>query len=110
MAAGDPPVLSFRVPVFNRGRNTTVRRGRKWHRVAEARLELGDGSLSAPIKLQTELKQFPTLTDADLRFEHDPDCRTVGGLLLVLQRLYPGFCAEEEVTLCHFRFGEARDD
>ena len=25
----NPPVLSFSTPVFNRGRNTTVRRGRK---------------------------------------------------------------------------------
>ena len=100
----DPPVLSFSAPVFNRGRNTTVRRGRKWHAVTEARLQLGDGSLSQPVKLHTELKQFSAMTDADLRFEHDPDCRTVGGLLSVLQRLYPGFSAEEEITLCHFDF------
>ena len=97
-----PSVLSFSAPVFNRGRNMTVRRGRKWHAVAEVRLQLGNGSLSPPMKLHTELKQFSTLTEADLRFEHDPTCRTVGGLLLVLQRLYPGFSAEEEVTLCHF--------
>lgn len=100
----DPPVLSFNLPRFNRGRNTTVRRGCKWHAVAEARLLLGDGSLSPPVKLQAELKKLTTLTDADLRFEHDPACRTVGGLLLVLRRLYPGFSAEEEVTLCHFDF------
>jgi hypothetical protein len=35
----DPPVFSFRVPVFNRGRNTTVRRGDKWHAVMQARLQ-----------------------------------------------------------------------
>ena len=97
-------MLSFSTPVFNRGRNTTVRRGRKWHAVAEARLQLGDGSLSPPVKLQTEVKEFLALADADLRFEHDPACRTVGGLLLALRRLYPGFGAEEEVTLCHFDF------
>lgn len=102
----DPPVLLFSLPLFNRGRNTTVRRGRKWHAVAEARLRLGDGSLSPPVRLQTELKPFPALVDADLRFEHDPSCRTVGGLLSVLQQLYPGFSAEEEVTLCHFDFDE----
>ena len=98
----DTPVLSFRAPVFDRGRNTTVRRGRKWHVATHARLQLGDGSLSPPIELHTELKRFSALTDADLRFEHDPACRTVAGLLLVLQGLYPGFSAEEEVTLCHF--------
>jgi hypothetical protein len=100
----DPPVLSFRVPVFNRGRNTTVRRGRKWHEATRARLQLDDGILSPPIGLRTELKQFSALTEADLRFEHDPACRAVGGLLRVLQGLYPGFSAEEEVTLCHFDF------
>lgn len=97
-------MLCFSSPVFNRGRNTTVRRGRKWHGVAVARLQLGDGSLSAPVALQTSLKRFPDLTDDDLGFEHDPACRTVGGLLRMLQRLYPGFAAEEEVTLCHFDF------
>lgn len=100
----DPPILFFSLPLFNRGRNTTVRRGRKWHAVAAARLRLGDGSLSPPVRLQTELKQFPVLTETDLRFEHDPACRTVDGLLRVLQRIYPGFDAEEEVTLCHFDF------
>lgn len=100
----DPPVLTFVLPVFNRGRNTTVRRGRKWHTVAEARLQLGEESLSPPVKLQTELRKFSGLIDADIRFEHDPACLTVGGLLLVLQQIYPGFDAEEEVTLCHFDF------
>ena len=100
----DPPMLSFRVPAFNRGRNTTVRHGRKWHGVTHARLQLGDGSLSPPLELHTELKRFSTITEADIRFEHDPACRTVGGLLRVLQSLYPGFSAEEEVTLCHFDF------
>lgn len=98
----DPPVLSFNLPRFNRGRNTTVRRGCKWHAVAEARLQLGDGSLSPPIGLHTELRRFSAITEADLLFEHDPACRTVAGLLRVLQGLYPGFSAEEEVTLCHF--------
>lgn len=102
----EPPVLSFSTPVFNRGRNTTVRRGRKWHQVPEARLRLDNGNLSAPVKLRTELKQFSALTEADLRFEHDPACRTVGGLLRVLQGLYPGFSAEEEVALCHFDFDD----
>ena len=97
-------MLSFNAPVFNHGRNTTVRRGRKWHAATEARLRLGDASLSPPVELHTELKRFSALTDADLRFEHDPACRTVGGLLSMLQRLYPGFDAEEEVTLCHFDF------
>jgi hypothetical protein len=98
----DLPVLAFDLPQFRPGRNTRVRRGGKWHAVAEARLQLGDGSLSRPIGLRTELKKFSALTEADLRFEHDPTCRTVGGLLLVLQGLCPEFSTEEDVTLCHF--------
>ena len=99
-------MLSFATPVFNRGRNTTVRRGRKWHGVTQARLQLGDGSLSPPVELQTEVKEFSVLTAAELRFEHDPACRTIARLLLVLQQLYPGFSPEEEVTLCHFDFDD----
>lgn len=101
----DPPALSFSVPVFNQGPNTTVRRGRKWQAVTEARLQLDDGRLSAPVALQTQVKLFSALTDADLRFEHDPACRTVAGLFDVLRHLYPGFTCGEEVTLCHFHFG-----
>ena len=106
----DPPVLSFSTPVFNRGRNTTIRRGRKWHTVAEARLQLGEGSLSRPVKLRTEPKKFSALVEADIRYEHDPACRTIPGLLLALQRLYPGFSADEEVTVCHFEFDGGRQD
>ncbi len=102
--AQNPPVLGFSTPVFNRGLNTTVRRGRKWQPVREARLRLADGSVSRPIMLHTELRIFSTLTAADLRYEHDPACRTVTGLLAVLQHLYPDFRTDEEVTLCHFSF------
>lgn len=97
-------MLSFSTATFNRGRNTTVRRGRKWHEATHARLQLGDGSLSPPVELHTELKPFSALTEADLQFEHDPACRTVAGLLRALQGLYPGFSPEENVTLCHFDF------
>jgi hypothetical protein len=83
-----------------------VRLGHKWHAVAEVRLQLGDGRLSRPVELRTELKKFSALTEADIHFEHDPACRTVDGLLRVLQHLYPGFRTEEEVTLCHFDFDE----
>ncbi|MEO6517535.1 MAG: hypothetical protein ABIO17_00880 [Pseudoxanthomonas sp.] len=102
----NPPVLCFSTPVLNRGRNTSVRRGRKWQPVSEARLLLADGRVSAPVVLHTELRLFSTLTDADLRYEHDPACRTVAGLLAVLQHLYPGFRTDEEITLCHFSFND----
>ena len=96
------PILEFQRPCFLAGRNTSVRRGRRWHGVAMARIRLADGNLSPPRALQTECRPFASLTDADLRDEHDTGCRTVAGLLAVLQALYPGFSAGEDVTLVHF--------
>ncbi len=96
------PILEFQRPCFLAGRNTSVRRGRRWLGVAMARIRLADGSLSAPRALQTECRPFARLTDADLGDEHDPECRSAGGLLSVLQSLYPGFSADEDVTLVHF--------
>lgn len=96
------PILEFDHAEFLPGRNTTVRRGRRWHGVDHARIRRADGSLSAPLRLATELKPFRSLRSQDLACEHDPSCRTPEGLLGVLQRLYPGFSPEEEVTLCHF--------
>jgi hypothetical protein len=102
MSAGQLPILEFDHPEFQPGRNTTVRRGRRWHGVGHARIRWADGSLSAPLRLVTELRPFRSLQSHDLAREHDPACRTPEGLLVVLQRLYPGFSPEEEVTLCHF--------
>lgn len=102
MDDSDAPILDFANATFNDGRNTTVRRGSRWHGVARARLRLPDGSLSSPVALQTELKRFDALTAQDLRFEHDPRCRTVQGLLAELRRHYPGFDPDDVVTLCHF--------
>ena len=96
------PILDFSHAVFNDGRNTTVRRGNRWHGVAQARLRMPDGTLSSPIALATELKRFDALTADDIRCEHDPHCRTVPGLLAELRRHYPGFNPDEVVTLCHF--------
>ena len=100
--AHDIPILEFDEPVFLAGRNTTIRRGDRWHAQARARLRLHDGSLSPPIPLQTSLKKFSALSASDLQFEHDPQCRNLAGLLLELQRLYPGFDPDEIVTVCHF--------
>ncbi|QCO67565.2 hypothetical protein E4582_02925 [Luteimonas yindakuii] len=96
------PILEFANATFLPGRNTTVRRGTRWHGVAVARLRLGDGRLSAPVGLETELRVFRDIDADALRFEHDPDCRTPQGLLARLRIHYPGFSDDEIVTLCHF--------
>ena len=97
------PVLEFVNAVFHAGRNTTVRRGTRWHGVPTARLRLADGRLSLPVTLATELRIFRDLDAHALRFEHDPVCRTPQALLVQLQAHYPGFAEDEIVTLCHFR-------
>jgi hypothetical protein len=98
------PILEFNTPTFPPGRNTTIRRGDRWHSVPEARLRLRDGSLSPPTPLETALKKFSALSESDIRFEHDPKCRTLEGLLHEMQRIYPGFDPEEDITVCHFNF------
>lgn len=105
----DPaPLLGFVLPQFHTGRNTSVRRGSRWHGVARARIELGDGHHSAALPLHTELRCFDTLTANDLRDEHDPACRTPEGLAVVMRRLYPGFTQDETVTLVHFHWPAER--
>ena len=96
------PTLEFANATFLPGRNTTVRRGTRWHGVPVVRLRLADGGLSPPVALETELRLFRDLDEDALRFEHDPDCRTPQGLLAVLRIHYPGFGEDETVTLCHF--------
>ncbi|MGH8055515.1 MAG: hypothetical protein ACREP4_16515 [Stenotrophomonas sp.] len=98
------PLLGFANPLFHTGRNTSVRRGERWHGIALARIELGGGRVSEPLTLQTERRRFDTLIAAELRDEHDPACRTPEGLLAVMQQLYPGFHPDETVTLVHFQW------
>lgn len=49
----------------------------------------------------------PHQDEADLRFEHDPACRTLPGLFRELAVHYPGLDEGETVTLCHFFFDGA---
>ena len=96
------PLLGFADPVFLPGKNTSVRRGQRWHDVPRVRLELAPGRFSAPVALQTRCCRFDQLQAADLACEHDPTCRSVAGLLAVMQRHYPGFSPTEVITVCDF--------
>lgn len=102
---GKCPIIEFRNAVFHTGRNLTVRRGHRWHGVSQARLDLGQGVLSAPVALQTQVRRFDTLQVTDLQCEHDAGCRTPAGLLAELRRIHPEFSAGDEVTLVYFEFG-----
>jgi len=96
------PVMGFANPVFASGHNTSIRRGTRWLGVGQARLQLAHGRLSAPVPLQTRLRRFDQLTAAELACEHDPACRSLPGLLAVMQQHYPGFAAGDQVTVCDF--------
>lgn len=102
MPACELPLLDFVNPQFHPGRNTSVRRGERWHGVSRAQLQRHPDGPAITVALSTRLLRFDTLTCADLRDEHDPRCRTPDGLLQVLRRIYPGFDAGERVTLVHF--------
>ena len=94
------PELKFSNPVFHAGTNLTVRRGTKWHREQWATVQIGDTRLTVRLSCMTH--RFAWLTDHWVRDEHDPACRTVAGLLAEMQRVYPGFSEQEEVTLVRF--------
>lgn len=100
MVGAEPPTLEFQNPVFNAGRNTTVRRGSRWHGRSWAKIRLGDGDVI--VKLYPMTHDFYLLSDHWLRHEHDPACRTVDGLFAEMQRIYPGFKRHEEVTVIDF--------
>ena len=90
--------LLFTNPVFHSGTNLTVRHGRKWHLEPRALI------LGKVYELETKLKIFFEITDADLEQEHDPACRTVDGLFKVLSEVYPGFSRNAEVTFVTFNY------
>jgi hypothetical protein len=102
LASNPPPILKFSNPVFNNGRNLSVRRGEKWRGVEFAMIELGGGEVSPLIRLSTTTYDFNELRDEMLADEHDPACRTVDGLFKVMCEVYPGFSRNEAVTLVRF--------
>lgn len=91
--------LEFQKPVFNDGKNISVRRGVKWSG-AKGIVPIND-SLQAEI-LFTQTFVFFSLLNSDLENEHDPACRTYNGLLKEMDRVYPGFDEREIVTIVHF--------
>ena len=100
MAAKVPPELKFSNPVFHAGTNLTVRRGLKWYREQWATVDVW--GVKGVVRLSCMSHRFSLLTDHWVRDEHDPACRTVAGLLAEMQRVYPGFSENEEVTLVRF--------
>ena len=89
--------LLFENPVFNKGTNVTVRRGIKWSMESKAIVkDLGE------VDLKPVVMRFEDIEVDDIRYEHDPECRTQDGLKKVMQEVYPGFSSKEIVTLVYF--------
>ena len=98
--------LYFKNPTFLDGLNISVRRGVKWDTLEKKSVELVDTdkpnfSIST-VNITTKVMRFCDLVDADLKYEHDESCRTVSGLLSVMQEIYPGFDEREIVTIIYF--------
>lgn len=103
----DLPLLGFATPCFMPGRNVSVRRGRRWLNVPMAWIVPAAGTSPVAVALQARLCRFDTLCEGDLVDEHDPACRHPAGLLAVLQAIYPGFTADEEVCVLGFELPAA---
>lgn len=108
------PKLLFSNPTFKEGINLTTRKGIKWAVVwdkfvpvaetGKEAIELGTAEI-----IETKVVPFDSIRDGMLKDEHDPSCRTWGGLLIEMQRVYPTFSDGEVVTLVYFKF-KKKDD
>ena len=99
--------LKFNKLVFNDGLNLTVRRGAKWDALNEldkfgVYIVNGIFDLQHIVDIGTIAMRFCDLRDSDLEYEHDPQCRSVSGLLEEMKRIHPGFDEREIVTLVYF--------
>jgi hypothetical protein len=102
--------VEFENPIFHRGVNITVRLGMKW---MEA-LNIGDTiSLIKPGERVTAVSRVGEVTGLAcipfnfmpaewLRFEHNPNCQTLSGLLDTLHNIYGSFGAFAPVTIIFF--------
>ena len=93
--------LYFVDPSFNKNTlNLTVRRGDKWKNyVGDVRIinTSTNEVINTGKIVYSENIVFNQLSDRDLVLEHGEDCRTVEGLLEVLQDIYESFSIDEEV-------------
>jgi len=103
-------VMEFKKYIFLPGLNITVRKGTKWDIFQEPKFGIlksvdpddpdqeQSGLFLASIPLH-----FVAIPNALLRLEHDPDCRTWFDLLREMERIYPDFDKDDEVTIVFFR-------
>ncbi len=97
-------VLEFANPIFHEGMNLTVRKGIKW-RNSDGIVLLADteGQEVGMARVHVTItKKFSAVCDDELKYEHDPFCRTKLGLMEVLAKMYGEITRWDEVTLVFF--------
>jgi hypothetical protein len=108
----DIRVLHFLGPVFKLGRNITVRKGLKWSNSKGEIVQVcvcvnEDGRLvhypvyKAKIT-ETRVTSFIDIMASELADEHDPTCRNRLGLVKAMERAYPDFSVNDQVTVVGF--------
>lgn len=117
--------LKFQKPVydgksgdheFREGRNTTIRKGRKWHIKPMGVIPKGQSSLVRLIDadtgeklgigyiIDTSIKQFEELKRVDVIHEHDYNLTNLDELYKRMVTLYRNFNNKTWVTIVNFRF------
>lgn len=98
--------LLFKNPVFHKGLNVSVRNGPKWGFLVspgdEVTLQETGGEVKGTATIiLTQTRKFDELPECWLKYEHDPNCRTLDGLEKELFRVY-GDSFGPDVTVIFF--------
>ena len=106
------PILYFKNPVFKVGRNVTCRRGIVWDALPKDNVLVvdrddpfesnGQPKVLYVVSIKTRVFRFSDLLDSDLVDEHEPQCRSVSGLLKVMKNIDADFDEREMITLVAF--------
>ena len=101
--------LFFTNPVFHKGLNATVRDSDAWmvvHIGDLLTLKKAGKQSNPPVALGTVVGKayipFTIIPESWLACEHDPSCRTLGGLFAALVTVYPHFSMRDHVTVLLF--------
>jgi len=103
--------LLFKNPTFHDGLNWTCRKGSKWFDVdcppegfPVIDTNHSDKVLGFAHSEYRTFSKFREIKNSDFSKQHDPNCRNYDDLLKEMQKLYPGFTEEYEVTIIFFEF------
>ena len=96
-----PRQLYFHNSTFRKGKNITVRKGSYWHNTKVVNIKINQSIQT--ISINTKLMRFRNLKNADLKFEHDPGCRTIKSLYYELKSIYPQFTRNTNITIIDFK-------